>query len=394
MPHPSTSRLSPLRRDAVWDVRARQTVAYEVVLTGDLLDPAHDSLARAGIPAGTPTPTRRCVVTEQTIDDLYGDRLRAYFEAHGIDVHWLVLDSGEQNKGMEAVLRAVAAFDAFGILRRQEPVIAVGGGVLTDIVGFACGMFRRGLPHVKVPTTLMGLVDAGIGAKAGVNHAGGKNRIGCYHPPRATLLDPAFLDTLPDRQISNGLAEILKIALVLDAHLFDLLEEFGPLLRAERFQGHTADGERAADEVLRRAIGGMLAELEPNLWEHELERAVDYGHTFSPAVEMHALPALLHGEAVAVDMALTTVISWRRGLLGTAQLDRVLAVMTSLGLPTSHAVCRADLLTDALADTVRHRDGRQRMPLATDIGSAHFVDDVTVDEVRGAAAHFHDSRNR
>ncbi|MCM2427188.1 sedoheptulose 7-phosphate cyclase [Streptomyces sp. RKAG337] len=393
MPSSSMSRQSPLRQDAVWDVRAQQTVEYEVVLTSDLLAPANNSLARAGISADTPTPARRCVITERTVDKLYGDRMRAYFHAHSVEVHWLVLDSGEEHKDIGSVLRAVTAFDSFGILRRQEPVIAVGGGVLTDIVGFACGMFRRGLPHVKIPTTLIGLVDAGIGAKAGVNHAGGKNRIGCYHPPCTALLDPTFLDTLPDRQISNGLAEILKIALVLDAPLFELLEEFGPLLRSERFQGRTPPSALAGDEVLRRAIGGMLAELEPNLWEHELQRAVDYGHTFSPALEMHAMPELLHGEAVAIDMALTTVISWQRGLLSAAQRDRVLALMTALGLPRTHQACRPELLAGALADTVRHRDGRQRMPLATDIGSAHFVDDLTGDEVRAAAAYLHDPRD-
>ncbi|MFE9680334.1 sedoheptulose 7-phosphate cyclase [Streptomyces sp. NPDC006285] len=376
-----------------WAVRAEQAVEYDVVLTSDLLDPANDTLAHAGTDPVLAPPARRCVVTERTVQRLYGDRLSAYFLAHGIDVRWLVLDPGEQNKTVEAVLRVVDTLDSHGIPRRREPVVAVGGGVLTDIVGFACSTYRRGLPHVRVPTTLIGLVDAGIGAKTGVNHGGSKNRLGSYFPPRCTLVDPAFLATLPPRHLSNGLAEILKIALVLDRPLFDLLETHGPLLRAERFQGASPQGAYAADETLRRAIGGMLAELEPNLWEDRLERAVDYGHSFSPVLEMRVLPALLHGEAVALDMALTTVIACDRGLLTTGQRDRVLAVAEALGLPVTHDACRPDLLEQALADTVRHRDGRQRLPLPTDIGSVRFVNDLTGDEVRSAAAFLRERGN-
>ncbi|MEV7728661.1 sedoheptulose 7-phosphate cyclase [Streptomyces sp. NPDC087917] len=372
----------PCRR-AVWEVRAQQRVEYEVNLGHDVFDPADDTLARAGAPRAA---GRRCVVTDTTVDRLYGERMRAYFRAHGIDVRWVVLDPGEENKGIGSVHRVVDAFDDFGLLRRQEPVIAVGGGVVTDIVGFACSLYRRGLPHVKVPTTLIGLVDAAVGAKTGVNHGGHKNRIGTYFPPRATLLDATFLSSLPDRQISNGLAEILKIALVLDSRLFELLEIHGLTLCEERFQGLTPVGAEVADEVLRLAVGGMLAELEPNLWEDRLDRLVDYGHTFSPVLEMSALPELLHGEAVAIDMALTTVISCHRGLLSAGDRDRILTVMTALGLPLSHPAFRTDLAERALADAVRHRDGRQRVPLATGIGSARFFDDLTAAEVRAAEA--------
>ncbi|MEO7195933.1 MAG: sedoheptulose 7-phosphate cyclase [Pseudonocardiaceae bacterium] len=372
----------------LWTVRARQAVEYEVVLTTGLLDPANDALAVSGSQEAV---TRRLVVIDQRVHELYGDRFRDYFRARSVDTHWLVLDACEQNKTLDAVLGVVDALVAHRVLRRSEPVIAVGGGVLTDIVGMACGMYRRGIPYVKVPTTLIGLVDAGIGAKTGVNHGSHKNRLGSYFPARSTLLDRAFLATLDDRHLSNGLAEILKIALVRDPPLFDLLEWHGALLRGERMQGLTFDGEHAAAEVVARAVGGMLAELEPNLWEHDLERLVDYGHTFSPALEMRALPVLLHGEAVAIDMALTTVIACRRGMLGPADRDRVLAVVTALGLPLTHLVCLSDVLCDALADAVLHRDGRQRLPLPTGIGSACFVDDLTHEEIRGAV---HELRER
>ncbi|WP_327591606.1 sedoheptulose 7-phosphate cyclase [Streptomyces chartreusis] len=363
-------------------MRAQHAVEYAVVRTRDVLDPANDDLAKAGAES---EPARRCVVTDRTVERLYGDRLRAYFQARGIEARLVVLDSGEENKNIGAVMHVVEAFDALGLLRRQEPVVGVGGGVLTDIVGFACSTYRRGLPYVKVPTTLIGQVDAGIGAKTGVDHRGHKNRLGSYFPARAVLLDPAFLATLPERHIANGLAEILKLALVRDRRLFELLEQHGPRLLRERFQDLNPAAAGVADEVLQRAIGGMLAELEPNLWEDELERAVDYGHSISPALEMSVLPELLHGEAVAVDMALTTVVSCDRGLTSAADRDRVLEVLSALKLPATHPACRPELLDAALADTVRHRDGRQRIPLTTGVGTVRFADDVTRDELRAAA---------
>jgi 2-epi-5-epi-valiolone synthase len=137
--------------------------------------------------------------------------------------------------------------------------------------------------------------------------------------------------------------------------------------------------------VFSRAIGGMLEELQPNLWEKKLERVVDYGHSFSPTLEMRALPALLHGEAVSVDMALTTVVAEGRGLVSSRDCERILDLMQRLRLPIWHPLLNRGLLKEALDDTVRHRDGLQRMPLPIGIGAACFVNDLTVAELSRAA---------
>jgi 3-dehydroquinate synthase len=129
----------------------------------------------------------------------------------------------------------------------------------------------------------------------------------------------------------------------------------------------------------------MLEELQPNLWEKELERVVDYGHSFSPTLEMRALPTLLHGEAVSIDMALTTVLAEGRGLISSRHRERIINVMRRLRLPFWHPLCEPGLLEEALNDTIRHRDGLQRLPLPVGIGGAHFVNDLTVAELsRGA----------
>jgi len=367
-----------------WSVRAAQPVTYDVRLVDGLLDPENRALIEAGATSRTNHP-RRFIVIDANIHQLYGLALRQYLAHHNCHYELCVLPISEQAKTMDHVFTVVRGLNTFGISRRNEPIIGIGGGVLLDIVGLACSLYRRGTPYVRVPTSLIGLVDAGVGVKTGVNFERHKNRLGTYFSCVIALLDRTFLTTLDERHISNGLAEILKIGLIKDWHLFQLLEEHAELLVAERCGGKTPIGDTVARTVVGRAIGGMLEELQPNLWEKELERVVDYGHSFSPTLEMRALPTLLHGEAVCIDMALTTVLAERRGLVSSRSRERILDVMRRLRLPICHPLCQPELLKDALHDTVRHRDGLQRIPLPVGIGAARFVNDITLAELSRAA---------
>ncbi len=389
MPHQLTAspaETDPTRRPSTtWTVECEKPVRYQVAVTPGVLDPDNPALLRAGASPDRES-LRRFVVVDATVDLLYGERIRAYLKHHAVDHHIHVVESTEQNKNPATVLGIIERLDEFGIDRRREPIIGIGGGVLLDIVGLAGSLYRRKTPYVRVPTTLIGIVDAGVGAKTGVNFGRHKNRIGSYEPPAVALLDRSFVATQEPREVSNGLAEILKIGLVKDRALFELLEEHGARLLAERLQGESPQSESAAREVLRRAVHGMLEELQPNLWEARLERLVDYGHSFGPALEMAALPGLLHGESVAVDMALTTVLGLHRGLVSTRDTERVLRVMRSLGLPTYHPLLATGLPVEALAETTRHRDGVQRLPLPFGIGAATFVNDLTSAEIELAVA--------
>ncbi|MFF2863689.1 sedoheptulose 7-phosphate cyclase [Streptomyces rubiginosohelvolus] len=369
-----------------WTVEAVRQVRYHVVSSVGLFTPDNPALL-TGCPDAPLRPgDRRLIIVDQNVDALHGDAMRAYFAAHGVDVTVVPLHAEETVKQWDAVEAVVDAMNSFGIDRRREPVLAVGGGVLTDVVGFAASLYRRGTPYIRIPTTLIGLVDAGVGVKTGVNYQLGKNRLGTYAPATATFLDRSLLSTLPLRHIGNGLAEILKMALIRSNDLFRLLESHGAAVRADRMQGSTGELARAADAIIAESIHLMLEELQPNLWESALERCVDYGHTFSPTLEMHALPELLHGEAVVIDMALTTALGTLRGDLTEAEADRVYAVIRSLGLPLwTDVLERPGLLEDALRDTVRHRDGQQRLPLPVGIGRHRFVNDVTPAELRAAA---------
>lgn len=357
-----------------WTVAADRRVDYDVITVGDVFHPENPVLSRS---VAAFDGARRLAVVDATVDRLYGERIRGYFEHHGVEARIVPVEVDERRKTMATVSGLVDEIDRFGV-DRHEPILAIGGGVLLDVVGLTAGLYRRGTAHVRVPTTLVGLVDAGIGVKCGVNHERHKNRLGAYHPPRAVLLDRGLLATLDRRHIANGMAEIVKMALVRDACLFDLLVGQGPGLLDTKFQEH-------GEQILDRAVDGMLDELGGNLWESTLERLVDFGHAVSPVIEMLALPELLHGEAVAIDMALFTTVSCGRGLIGVDDRNRVLDLLRSMELPVTHELLEPTVLRDALVEVSRHRGGRQRLPLPTSIGTARFVDDVTAGELVLAA---------
>jgi 3-dehydroquinate synthetase len=364
-----------------WEVRATQDVRYSVQFYDGLFSHTNTVLLRAGI-GQTPACQRRLIVIDTRVLELYGWEIEAYLRANRVHFRFLPLSATEPEKTIENVFRVVRALNDFGVKRRSDPLIAIGGGVLLDVAGFAASLYRRGLPYVRVPTTLMGLIDAGIGIKTGVNFDSHKNRIGTYFAPQRAYLDTQFLKTLDDRHISNGIAEIIKMAIVRDLRLFELLEENVDRLIADRFSGRAA-----YREILARAATGMLEELSSNLWETVLERIVDYGHTFSPNLEMTVLPELLHGEAVAIDMALSLVLAAQRDLIDPEELSRALGLIEAYRLPTYHAQCIEDLLMQALAESTSHRDGFQRVPLSHGIGSAVFVNDLTRAEIRSAAGY-------
>ena len=365
-------------RDARWRVVSALAVDYEVREVEGVLRPDMPALMET-VDLEFGESRRRLVVVDERVDELYGEAIRRYFEAHGATADVAPVAVGEDTKTMDVVLHLADRFARFRLDRRHEPVIAIGGGVLLDVVGLSASLYKRGVPYVRVPTTLMAYIDAGIGVKTAVNLHEHKSRLGSYCPPVATLLDRWFLQTLDERHVVNGLAEIVKLAVVADRELFELIEGEGRALVDGRLQRAGADRE-----LLRKAVGGMLSQLAPNLWERDLNRLVDFGHTFSPRVEMALLPELLHGEAVAIDIAVSTTIAADRGLLARSDAMRVLAVLEELTLPLMHPDCTTEMLVEGLRATTVHRAGRQRAPLPVGLGAATFVSDIASSELTRA----------
>ncbi|MEU2874629.1 sedoheptulose 7-phosphate cyclase [Streptomyces olivoreticuli] len=361
-----------------WEISTQLPVRYEIIETSPLLAPDNPELLMQ--PEESSRSATRLVVLDDSIEALYGHRIRDYLRTRGVDHRILVLPGLESNKNMASVQLVLTALNEVQAARRDNPPIAIGGGVMLDVVGLAASLYRRGIPYVRVPTTLLGMVDVGVAAKTGVNYEGFRNRLGTYSPPPITLIDKSFLTTLPERQVRNGLGEILKMGMIKDARLFSLLERHGQDLVRERLQ----DG--VADEVISRSIQGMAEELEPNLWEKHLKRAVDYGHSFSPLIEMSVIPELLHGEAVALDCLYSAYIALNRSLITEEDVRRVLTTMSRIGLPAFHPLFGDPvMLRKALDDTMRHRNGDQNLPVMPHIGDACFINDLTDAEIAKAA---------
>ncbi len=352
-------------------VKYQYTIEYEILSCANLFDPYNPAL----LSVGKLENARRFVVVDSNVLRYYGPAISNYFSQNQVEARIVPFDSGEEYKTVEHYLSIARQLDDFPICRRDEPIIAIGGGVLTDVVGFVASCYRRGVPHIKVPTTLMGYVDASIGVKAGINFNGNKNRLGGFVPPVKVLLDRSFLKTLPKRHILNGVCEIIKLAIIKDAKLFSLLETSGAQSVEAGFQ------DEAGEAILDRSISGMLAELQTNLLEEELARKVDFGHTFSYGLETQYESSLFHGEAVLLDVALSTLIATARQLLLEAEAERIFRLIAALGLVLDPVNLDTDTLWQSLQERVYHRNGLQRVPLPYGIGGCVFVNDVTRSEI-------------
>jgi 3-dehydroquinate synthase len=356
-----------------WSVKTELPVEFKLTYSADIFNPENKDIANLS------DNKRRIVVIDEEVYVLYKDKISSYFTENKLDVHLIYVNCKEENKTWENLNHILNEFEKIGVLRREE-IIAIGGGVLLDIVGFACSIYRRGIPYIKIPTTLLAIVDASVGSKVAVNHFGRRNRIGAYYPPTATYIDKKFIKTQSEREIVNGIAEIFKLAVIKSRELFELLEENAEILIEEKFQ-YGAVPVR----VINLAITEMIAELGPNLWEKRLDRCVDFGHTFSPVIEMNHMDELLHGEAVALDCLYSTCIAYNRGYVSVETTERIFNLAKRLKLKTFHpGFTDMRLLTESLYDATKHRNGNQYAPLPIGIGNYKIVNDITESEMAKA----------
>lgn len=362
-----------------WSVQTELPVSFSVQYSSNIFNPKNHDL----VDCGNYTSNRRLIVIDRNVSKLYCDQMIAYFQELKVEGTVLTIDSDEENKTWENANKILEFFETEGLLRR-EPVIAIGGGVLLDIVGYCASIYRRGVPYIKVPTTLLSIVDASVGAKVAINHFERRNRLGAYYPAMTTLIDKKFISTQSEREIINGIAEILKLAIIKDNELFELLETNYDTLINEKFQFGAVPVR-----VINLAINGMIEELAPNLWEKKLDRCVDFGHSFSPIIEMQNIPNLLHGEAVILDCLLSSCIAYQRTYISGSELTRIFNTAKNLKLPTFHEdFTKIDLLLKSLSDTMKHRNGNQYLPLPIGIGNYKIVNDVSNEEIRKATEIF------
>jgi demethyl-4-deoxygadusol synthase len=334
----------------------------------------------------------RCLmVVDKTVYGLYGDQIQAYFIHHAIDLSVFQVSIKEPDKTLATFESVIDAFVDFGLVRK-EPVLVVGGGLTTDVAGFACSAYRRRTNYIRVPTSLIGLIDASVAIKVAVNHGKLKNRLGAYHASQKVILDFSFLKTLPIDQIRNGMAELIKIAVVGNKEIFEMLESHGEALLHSHF-GYldgTVELQEVAHKLTYNAIQSMLALEVPNLHELELDRVIAYGHTWSPTLELTPEIPMFHGHSVAIDMAFSATIAQQRGYITVIDRDRILGLMSRLGLAIDSPYLTPELLWKATTSIARTRDGLQRAAAPCPIGDCFFMNDLTRDELDAVLAVHHE----
>ncbi|MDO9381101.1 MAG: sedoheptulose 7-phosphate cyclase [Nocardioidaceae bacterium] len=365
------------RTDGGFHVEAYEKIEYSLVPVDGVFAPHNAQLADSYRHLG------RCLaVVDENVLALHREPMQAYFDHHDIALTVIPVAITEKDKTMGTLERIVDAISAFGLLR-TEPVLVVGGGLVTDVAGFACASYKRATPYIRIPTTLIGLIDASVSIKVAVNHGKAKNRLGAYHASQKVLLDFSFLGSLGEDQVRNGMAELIKIAVVANRTVFDLLDEHGEELLRTRF-GHLGGSDeirKIADQVTDDAIDTMLRLEVPNLAELDLDRVIAYGHTWSPTLELTPEVPYFHGHAISVDMAYSATLAAERGYISVGDRDAIHALMSRLGLTVDSPHLTADLLRESTASILQTRDGLLRAAAPSPIGECVFMNDVSDEEL-------------
>lgn len=307
------------------------------------------------------------VITNTTVGPLFLDKLLASLGGVAADV--IELQDGERFKTLDTYASVI---DALMDKRhnRTTTLIALGGGVIGDLAGFAAATFQRGVAFVQVPTTLLAQVDASVGGKTGVNHPGGKNMIGAFHQPRCVLADTATLATLPGREYRAGLAEVVKYGVIWSADFFAELER--------RIDALNQRDTAVLAEVIRQSCAIKAAVVAEDEREEGRRAILNYGHTFGHALEtLTGYDQLLHGEAVAIGMVLAADCACRHGLLDEASVQRIRGLVGALGLPTAIPPgIDPPAALAAMGMDKKVVDGRLRLVLPERIGAVRVTDQV------------------
>jgi len=351
--------------------------AYDILVGRGLIESAGARIAALGARAGA-------IVTDEHVGPLYASVLTASLEAQGLRVSVITLPPGEATKSYTSLERVCDALLAAKI-ERGDLVVALGGGVIGDLAGFAAAVVRRGVRFVQVPTTLLSQVDSSVGGKTGINSRHGKNLVGAFHQPGLVLADTALLDTLPLREMRAGYAEVVKYGLIDDERFFSWCEA--------NWEGVFAGGPER-DEAVAQSCRAKAAVVVRDEHENGDRALLNLGHTFGHALEKitaYDSMRLVHGEGVAIGLALAFRFSTFLGFCPPADAERVEAHLKAAGLPTRLSQVpggcgTVDELLDAMAQDKKVKGGALTFILARGIGRSFIAPGIKADKVRAFLA--------
>jgi len=333
--------------------------SYPIYVGDGILSRAGDFLQRAGLRG------KVAVITNPTVAQLYLDAVHDSLSATGFDVTPVLIPDGEQHKDLQSlsVIYDQLISERF---ERRSCILALGGGVVGDLAGFAAATFLRGIAYVQVPTTLLAQVDSSVGGKTGVNHQEGKNLVGAFYQPRLVVIDVAVLQSLPRREFIAGLAEVIKYGVIEDPALFKLLEEnMGKLTSLDR---------ALLTQVIATSCAIKAKVVEQDERENDYRAVLNFGHTVGHALEAAThYQKYLHGEAIGIGMAQAAMISAQQGFCDQRSLERIRKLIKKAGLPLEipREVSMQSLI-QAMEVDKKSAGGKVKFVICTGIGKTRF----------------------
>ena len=349
------------------------TLTTSIKITNNVLDFDNKHLINVYLPLG------RCVaIIDDKVIKYYGEKLQAYFDHFGVELIKLVHGGDEIDKDIKNVEKILVELKAKGV-SRHEPVLIMGGGVIADIGGFATALYHRNTPYVMLCTSIVTGIDAGPSPRTCCDGFGFKNLYGAYHPPILTLTDRSFFRSLHEGWLRHGIAEIIKMAVVKDKSLFELLEKAGPRLITTKFGtvGDTdAEFEEMCDLIIGKAMEGYVRSEYGNLWETHQCRPHAYGHTWSPGYELPA--GMLHGHAVATCMGYGAYLARLEGFITESEQMRILKLISDMELSLWHDIMENhDLVAAANKKVVEKRGGNLCAPVPKQLGKCGYINELS-----------------
>ena len=318
------------------------------------------------------------IVTDEHVGTLYGNEVCQVLKRVGLKPQLITIPAGEKSKSLDTASEIYTELIDEG-LDRKSPIFALGGGVVGDLVGFVAATYLRGVPLIQMPTSLLAQVDSSVGGKVAVNHPMGKNLIGAFYQPEAVFMDMEFLSSLPTREISTGLGEVVKYGVIYDADFFDFLEEKGDAVR--RLE------PSATLHMIKRSCEIKAAVVSKDEKETGLRRILNFGHTVAHAIEqITGYSRYNHGEAVAIGMVAASLISADLGFISEEQVERLKKLLTALNLPQKAEGADLDDVCEAIFRDKKTINGKVNWVLMEDIGKVTVTNKVPAETARKAIA--------
>lgn len=320
-------------------------------------------------------PKKLLIVTDTNVEKHYADEVRAILTQNGYDTAVYAFEAGEENKNMDAILGICGACIEHG-LDRKSMIIALGGGVVGDMAGFAAAIYMRGIDFVQVPTTLLSQSDSSVGGKTGIDFASGKNILGAFHQPRLVYINVSTLKTLPDEQFVSGMGEVIKHGIIRDKEFFAYLKD-----NFEKIKSLDSETLIKMDRINCAIKADVVMQDEK---ENGLRAILNFGHTIGHAVESAYNFKKTHGECVGIGMIAASYIAARRGLIGESELAEIEAMLTMYGFETRVTLPDNDTVFEIMQKDKKKISGKLKFVLPTKIGEVTQTTDVTREEIYSA----------